>query len=582
MITLDIETHPIEDGAPLLPKPVGIALRYPSRLKQYYSFGHPTGNNCTLDEARAVVVSIWGSEILTHNGLTFDIPVLTHHFDLPERNPLLTHDTLFLSYLHDPHARSLSLKDLAGDWLNIPPSERDELFDWIVKNVPGATRKTAGAYICRAPGELAGRYAMADVELTYRLFEYVHPLVTSTMQGAYDRERRLAPVLADLQNTGVLCDVPRLRDDLEVATHRLGNLDNEVRIMLNAPTLNPGSNDELVDALKKNGYSGFLQTPKGADSANKKSLDHALAQNPALRAALTGRNTLATLTGTFMRPWMEIATANKGRIHAAYNQVRNPEGFGTRTGRLSSSRPNFQNIPGFLGPEFPLMKSYLYPDEGHVWTKGDFMAQEPRLAAHFEDGALCRAFNENPLLDPYIFVKDAIGGGITRKESKNVFLGLLYAMGVAALAAKIECTEARATMLRNMIRAALPDIVRLDAECKRRFKLGASVCTLGGRHYFCEPPKNGRTWEYKALNSLIQGSAADQTKEAIIFADHEIKLLDKSCRILGTVHDEISISHPPEFEKQVHEIMQLAANALPCDVPMMMEIHTGYRWAEAA
>lgn len=581
MITLDIETHGVEDGAPLLPKPVGIAIRWPDGRKEYMAFGHPTGNNCDWDHAKSVITLLWGEEWLTHNGATFDVPILQHYFDLPPRNPLLTHDTLFLAYLHNPHARSLSLKDLAVDWLGMDKDAQTEMNDWIVKNVPGATRKTAGAFIAMAPAELVGRYAKDDVEMTHRLFEFVHPLVCPLMQDAYDRERRLAPILADMQNIGVRCDLPRLRDDLATAELRLAHLDSEARILLNNPTLNPGSSDEIVVALKANGYSGFLATPKGAESASKKSLDHVLTQNPALRAVLGARSTYATLTGTFMRPWMEIATANKGRIHAAYNQVRNPEGFGTRTGRLSSSRPNFQNVPGFLGPEFPLMKSYLYPDEGHVWTKGDFMAQEPRLAAHFEDGALCRAFNENPLLDPYIFVLEMVGN-ITRKESKTVLLGLLYAMGAAVLADRLGCDAQRATMLRNMIKAALPDIVLLDNACKRRFKLGASVCTLGGRHYFSEPASNGRSWDYKALNTLIQGSAADQTKEALIFAHKEIKLLDKSCRILGTVHDEFSISHPPEFTTQVHEIMQLAANYLPVDVPMMMEIHTGERWAEAA
>lgn len=582
MFVVDIESHPIVDGAPLLPEPVGVSIRCSQTGEvRYWSWGHPTGNNCTFLEARAALAKIWGEQWITHNGCTFDVPVLQHHFSLPPRDPLKTHDTLFLAYLHNPHARSLSLKDLAQDWLNIPATERDELNDWIMANTDCPSRKKAGAYIYLAPAQLVGKYADADTAMTLRLFEYLRPLVLPVMQEPYNRERKLAPILADIQNTGVRCDDNRLADDFHQATFTLHQLDDEVRRVLNKPTLNPESNDELVEALKGAGFDGFLKTPKGADSANKKSLDHALAQNPGLRGLLHRRSTYATLVSTFMESWLTIARANGGRIHAAYNQVRNPDGFGTRTGRLSSSKPNFQNVPNDLGAGFPVMKSYLLPDEGHVWTKGDFKAQEPRLAAHFEDGALCRAFNDDPELDPYIFVLQVVGG-ITRKEAKTILLGILYAMGVGAMAGRLECEESRASMLRNMIKAALPDIVALDRECKRRFSMGASIVTLGGRHYFCEPPANGRTWEYKALNTLIQGSAADQTKEALIFANHEIKLLDSSCRILGTVHDEFSISHPYHLKDQIHEIMQLAANALPCDVPMRMDIHTGTTWGEAA
>src|SRR5690606_13402099 len=110
-------------------------------------------------------------------------------------------------YLHDPHARSLSLKDIAADWLGIPPDEQQEMYDWIVANVPGATRRTAGAYISETPVSLSGPYAVGDVVRTKAVYEYVAPLVLPTMQEPYDRERRLAPVLVDIRNRGIRCDV---------------------------------------------------------------------------------------------------------------------------------------------------------------------------------------------------------------------------------------------------------------------------------------------------------------------------------------------------------------------------------------
>ena len=115
MITLDFETKAIEDGCPLLPEPVDCAIRDAEGHSEYFSWGHPINNNCTMEEFGEVLKLYWGGEILTQNGTTFDIPIAEHWFNLPKRDPLLTHDTLFIAYLLDPHARSLSLKDLAVD-----------------------------------------------------------------------------------------------------------------------------------------------------------------------------------------------------------------------------------------------------------------------------------------------------------------------------------------------------------------------------------------------------------------------------------------------------------------------------------
>lgn len=590
MIVLDFETKAIRAGAPLLPLPVGCAIMDPDRYPEghYFSWGHPGENNCTKEEFRDYLVTIWDKEILTQNGATFDIPVAEHHFNLPPRDPILTHDTLFASYLHNPHARSLSLKDLADDWLGIPPDEQQDLYDWIMANVPECrSRSECGAYISEAPMSMVAPYAVGDCTRTLALWDYVHDKIKD-MEEPYRREIMLGPILADIQNGGIRCDLRRLAEDYLIAMRKMGELDSMIRAHLNAPALQVGSDNELGAALKIAGYSGFQKTATGKDSMNKLSLDAVLEQDPELRSMLKSRSTYATLTSTFMWPWLQYAKDNGGRIHAGYNQVRNPEGFGTRTGRLSSSKPNFQNVPNNLGMDywgepFPEMRSYLLPEEGHVWVCGDFKNQEPRLAAHFEDGAFCRAFNEDPLLDPYLFLCDVAGMEHSRrKAAKGIYLGLLYAMGVAKLADKLDISEQEAATLRNIIKASIPDIVALDNDCKSRFRKGLPIRTLGGRYYFCEPPSNGRSWEYKALNTLIQGSAADQTKEAIIYAYYELKRRCPGARLLGTVHDEYSVSCLPEQVEEVKAIMAESANALACDVPMLMDIAVGNTWAEAA
>lgn len=581
MIGLDIETKAIEDGAPLLPEPVGCSI-YNNGRSEYWSWGHPTENNCTKEDFKAVLEELWTEEFVTHNGLVFDVPVLEHWFDLPPRDPLLTHDTLFLAYLHNPHAPQLGLKPLSEDLLGMPPEEQQALYDWIMANTDCKSLKNAGAYIGHTPGEMCGRYAAGDTDRTVALYDYLYD-VSIDMQEAYNRERRLAPILANIQNRGVRCDLHRLKEDYHKAMRSKTALEYLIRKHLRqGPDFNPGSDKELGKVLLELGYEGFLTTPKGKISLARPSLEKVLENDPELMSMLKSRSIYDTLTGTFMGPWIRYAEANGGYIHASYNQVRNPEGYGTRTGRLSSSKPNFQNVPTDLGVDyfgdlFPVMRSYLLPDPGQIWICGDFKNQEPRLAAHFEDGALLAAFKADPYLDPYLFVAKLCA--VMRPEAKVILLGILYAMGAAALAAKLGCSVDYATSLRNIIKAQMPDIVDLEKDCKKRFEKGLPIRTLGGREYYTEPPSGGRRWEYKALNTLIQGSAADQTKEGIIYMHPRLVTIDG--RLLGTVHDEISASAQERHLSYVEEIMQEAANSLPCDCPMVMDIGHGANWAEA-
>ena len=596
MIYLDIETQAIEFGKPLLPEPVGVAVIYGDSsaiVKQWYfslCADVPEADNMlvTPDYAlrlvnwelmRSLLLTIWASDqdICTHNGATFDIPILQHYFGLPKIDPLRVHDTLFLAYLHNPHARSLSLKDLANDWCGMPPDEQDTLNDWILANTDCKSRKKAGAYIAQAPAELVAPYAIGDVVRTKRLFEYLFPSVLATMLPAYHRELRLAPILADIQVKGVRV-AGGIHNDTMLARQHLNELDHAVREALRAPDLAVDSNDSVVAALKERGYTEFLLTPTGKPSTSGDSLDKALSADPELRQLLERRATYATMVGTFMEPWSEMAQQNEGRIHASYNQVRNPAGYGTRTGRLSSSHPNLQNVPGFKGEEYPNMRSYLLPEEGHVWVTGDFKSQEPRIAAHFEDGAMRQAYIHDPDMDIYMFIVKQVGGSITRKQAKVIFLGLLYGMGAALLAEQLGITPEEALTLRNLIKAALPDIIQLDYDCKRRFQLKLPIKTLGGRYYHCELPANGRSFEYKALNVLVQGSASDQTKEAIIYIND---WLIEGERILGTVHDEISVSCTIDRVEAIKALMQRAANVLPIDVPMMMSFGFGDSWSDA-
>ena len=166
MITLDFETEAIV-GNPLVspPKPVGLAILWPSGIEEYVT-GWSDMENMWGAVMRA------GHDLLFHNA-PFDLSVGCHWFDVPWPRWERVHDTMFLLFLADPYAQSLSLKPSAERYLGEPPEEQNELHTWIIQNVPEATKKTAGAYISRAPVELVRPYAIGDVKRTKALYDYL-------------------------------------------------------------------------------------------------------------------------------------------------------------------------------------------------------------------------------------------------------------------------------------------------------------------------------------------------------------------------------------------------------------------------
>jgi DNA polymerase-1 len=608
--TIDFETFGIERRPSYPPKPVGVSIQLPGeRTPTYYAWGHPTGNNCTFREGTRALRRAWEAKdgILCHNG-KFDYDVATTHCGLPDLSWHKIHDTLYLLYLNDPHAMDLGLKPSAARLLNMPPEEQDAVVDWLVEHQPvpgvritrGKGEHGAGRYICMAPGELVGRYAKGDVTRTLRLFRLLYPkIVKDGMLKAYDRERRLMPILLQNEREGVRVNVAALEAGVALYTDAAERADNWLRKQLRAPSLNLDSPAELADALDKAGIvTEWNLTATGKRSTAKGSLTVDMFTDKRIASALGYRNRLGTCLGTFMRPWLAMAQGSGGIIQTNWNQVRNTDtGKGTRTGRLSTN-PNFQNLtkdwydkndgyrhPSFLKlPELPSIRRYTLPDKGQVWGHRDYNQQELRILAHFEDDKLLARYVAEPRLDVHQFVKEEItnltGMEFERRAVKILNFGMLYGMGLGKLAEGIGCDVNTARALRNGQRKALPGAFDLDKSIKAAAGEGEPIRTWGGRLYYCEPPLiiNGKkiSFEYKLLNYLIQGSAADCTKEALI-RYHEAK---KHGRFLVTVHDEINISAPAKAMKEEMAILRDCMQGVEFDLPMLNDGKTGPNWGE--
>lgn len=606
VVTIDFETEGIEGRPTYPPKPVGVSILKPGAKKSvYYAWGHPCENNCDFETARNALLEVWESDapLLFHHA-KFDVDVAEVHMKMPTLRWERVHDTMYLLFLVEPHAPSLSLKPSAERLLGMPPEEQDAVKDWVLANVPEAKKKpsTWGAYICRAPGKLVGTYADGDVLRTKKLFDLTYPQVEELgMLGAYDRERRLMRVLLKNEREGVRADLDAMVRDRDIFTKAIETSDIWLRKRLKTPELNVDSNEELAAALDKEGIvTEWVMTTTGKKSTAKKNMTPEMFNDQKVASVIGFRNRASTCIGTFLDNWIRMAENGGGRIYTNWNQVRQSHGndnSGARTGRMSSN-PNLQNIPkgwydkddGYVHPkhlkslpELPLMRQYILPDKGGLFLHRDYNQQELRILAHFEDGLLMQAYNDDPRLDVHTFTQNAIaevsGIHLERRAVKILNFGMVYGMGLAKLAMGIHSTVEDAKRIKNAQGTAIPGLKALDKQIKDRGKAGMPIATWGGRLYLPEPPKkmpNGhlQTFEYKLLNYLIQGSAADCTKEAVIRFD-EVR---KDSRFLVTVHDEINLSAPGKAVKQEMKILREVMQSVEFDVPMLSDGKVGENW----
>jgi DNA polymerase-1 len=323
--------------------------------------------------------------------------------------------------------------------------------------------------------------------------------------------------------------------------------------------------------------------------------------DPVLRDLFSYRANLQTCLQVFMRPWLEYSQ-HDSRLHPNWNQIRQSRSDyaskGTRTGRLSSDSPNFQNVPTeFVDQKgnplpvpdglhvLPQLRRYCLPEPGHVWLKRDFSSQEIRILAHFEDGTLCEAYRANPNLDPHQMamelIAQMIGTLYARKSIKITGFSIIYGTGGPGLAGQLGCPVEEARAIKSAYLDAMPGVRDLMYDVQARGRRGEAIRTWGGRLYLAEPAKmvdgQWRDFAYKLLNYLIQGSAADQTKEAICHWNENRTWQEI---FLATVHDEINISAPADRAAEAMSTLRQSMELERFDVPMRSEGFIGDNWAD--
>jgi len=626
-VTIDFETKGIELRPDYPPEPVGVSIKKPGQRPRYYGWGHLAGgNNSSKDEAVKALRKVWDHPdgLLFHHA-KFDLDVAECRLGLPMPPPDRVHDTLFLLYLEDPRLHSFSLKPCSETFLDMPPEEQDLLKAWILDKKNKAwieshlgldaegkqiTVKPSnwGAYIWFAPGEVVGPYANGDVVRTEGLFNLLWQSIQKRgMLDAYMRERRLMPHLLRSEREGTRVNKARLRKDINAYEDLLVRIDDRIRKKCKRD-INVDSPAELANALVEagladDGLMGYTKT--GKLSTNKAAIKEGVTDKE-IRGLLLYRGPLTTCLGTFMRPWLHTAERSDGLLFTNWNQTKSGDGknkVGTSTGRLSST-PNFQNVPKEFPPLdklmqitpaqlktlcdrlripklelLPLCRSYIVPyDKGHVLIDRDYSQQELRILGHYEDDVLFQAYLKDTWLDMHEFARQLIkkitGTLYDRKPVKNTNFGIIYGQGAPSLAVRNEIPVHESRQIIDGILAAFPGVQDLIDDMKERARNDEPIRTWGGREYFCEPPmfvekfQRVMSFDYKLLNLLIQGSAADCTKEAII---RWCEAKPNDDKFLMTVHDETLGSTPKGRMHEAMTLMRESMESVEFDIPILTE-----------
>jgi DNA polymerase I-like protein with 3'-5' exonuclease and polymerase domains len=625
MIGLDFETEPIglRSAKRYPPKPVSFSLQLPTWKKpRFFSWGHKTGgNNTTLADATRALKSAYDlrclkTPLVAFNG-KFDFEVAHEHMDMPLPAWHDYHDPMFLLFLDDPHQRELALKPAAERLLGMERTEQDVVKNWvlehkkelerdfpeIITDYGGIKPSTAGAFIAYVPGNIVEPYANGDVErmLAILKLKLKEICVERGMGAAYDRERRLMPILLRNEREGISVDAAKLEQDEPKYVAAQEKVDAWLRKALKAPGLDFNKDAEVAKAFDAaDAITQWTQTATGRLSVSKKNLKLSHFRDRKVAAAYAYRQKCATTLETFIRPW--LVYGGTGRMHTHWNQVRQSKSDrdtgGTRTGRPSTDSPNFLNMPkkikdsevgGFIMPthiaglpELPKVRSYIVPSKkGWVIGRRDFNQQELRMLAHFEDGALLQAYLANPRLDVHDFLMREIISGlgidVDRGITKTLNFGYIYGQGMGSLAEKMDRTIQEVKQFRDAQMKILPGLKSLSNSLKARAKADEPITTWGGRQYYCEEPrfseKENRwlTFEYKLLNYLVQGSSADVTKESIIRYDD----VRKDGRFILSVYDENDIEAPAKAMKAEMLRLREAMMSIEVDVPLLSDGEIG-------
>ena len=568
---------------------VGIAVATEG-WKGYYPIAHEGGGN--LD--RRIVLE-WFKKVcatdsykIFHNAM-YDVCWI-RAYGIPINGHIM--DTMLMASLIDENRLWYTLNSISYDYLRKTKDEK------ALKDAAESWGIDPKSELYKLPAMYVGSYAEQDAYLTLELFKRLSAEIQKkNLVEIFDLESQLFPCLIDMKFKGVRVDVER--------AHKLKKqlLQQEESI--------------LLQVKKETGIDVQIWAARSiAKVFDKLSLTYAKTEKT--QSPSFTKNFLSTHSNPVVKSIAKAREINKahttfidtilkhnyrGRIHADINPIRSDQG-GTVTGRFSYSNPNLQQIPARNKDLGPMIRSLFLPEEGHKWGCFDYSQQEARLVVHYAASTepicfdnsvekIVDKFNNNDV-DFHQTVADM--ANISRTQAKTINLGLFYGMGKANLQAELGLnTKAEAEDLFNQYHENVPFVKELMNSTSRHAQISGSIGTLLGRR--CrfnkwEPKSFGmhkpmdfdeavstyklehirRAFTYKALNKLIQGSAADMTKKAML------DLYNEGIVPHIQIHDELDIS--VKDEAQAQKIIKIMENAVTLKVPNKVDYEFGNSWGD--
>lgn len=554
---------------------VGVAAAWEGG-SAYWPVRHEGEGNVPLEGVQRWVRGVVraGARVVMHNAL-YDRGWL-RTWDIEEEDWTTPHeDTLTLAALQWEYRRSYSLANLAVEFG--VQEKRTDLLDAYAR--AQGWKGHAGSHLWRMPAEVVAPYAVADAEGTWGLYAKLLPFMRDEgWEDAYRKEIQLQDCLLAMRARGVRVSA----EEVERATAQLERKMATAQAALGAE-VQVWSAASVARGADARGLA-YPRTAAGAPSFRSEWLRD---QKADYWAEVLALRVASKADGTFVRGLMDKVV--DGRVHAQFHPLRSDEG-GAVTGRFSSTDPNLQNQPAKVKWLKALIRGLFLPEEGQQWAALDYSQQEPRQAVHFAVRVGARGgrstaelYRTDPRTDFHTLVAEL--AGITRDKAKVLNLAMMYGQGEASTCHALGYpTEAVVEDGRTYERAGpegrafienyherVPFVRGLNEECKRRAKSRGWIKTLNGRR--CRFGGEGGAYPYTAMNRLVQGSSADQTKAAMMALHAE------GYHVMVTVHDEVGVSvGSVEEARAAARVME---GCVELEVPSVVDVEIGPSWGAA-
>jgi DNA polymerase-1 len=504
---------------------------------------------------------------LGHN-LKFDYSIIKEQGEgVSLRGPLW--DTMIASYLLDPGRRTFKLDDLCREILELKMTTFAEV-----------TRrdKRPDAFVYVEPAD-AKNYSCEDVLGACLLWKEFRPKLEkqNLWELFAELETPLLPILAEMELVGIKVDTGLLQELSQEFSKKIAELEKEI-YKLAGQEFNINSPKQLGEILFDK-----LQLPHGRKTKTGYSTDVGVLERLSFhelpQAVLVHRN-LSKLQSTYVDKLASLVHPKTGRVHSSFNQTV------TATGRLSSSNPNLQNIP-VRTEEGQRIRQAFVPEKGHVFVAGDYSQIDLRVLAHYsQDKALLEAFRagqdvHNRTAAEIFFVSPLLITPQMRRVAKTINFGIVYGMSSFGLASQLNLSRKEAQTFIDRYFKHYPGVQQFMEDIVKQAKKDHYVTTLLNRiRYLPDINSTNRTSrefaERTAINTPIQGTAADIIKLAMIKVDKELKKAKLKTRMLLQIHDELVFEVPEKEEEKVTRLVKDGMESvMQLDVPLVVNISVG-------